>query len=1123
MAGEKRRLDTPRRQDGDRAPKRVRVQLGEPPVPDPSRGRGRGRGRGQRSWAGPGQAPPYPSAAPGRGWAPRGRGPADGGRMYGGRGRRGPRETAEDRFRRLGVEEKTEVFRIRSRLDLGGAGEGREAAAMAAMAELAEVFKDWRKCDDFKLVMSTDEERMLGGSFLPRRDVIELWRQKTRMDVVFDRGRSSYYYRARDETFPQDRKGGKRNWNRAGDKLQEVHEAVEIYALLPCNEFGARTRATKTQFLDVCGGPGAFTQVLLREAPEPTFGFGITLKWEGMKKDDQWYETLFDHPAFQPLFGADGTGDVLRADNVESFRKAVGEATCDIVVADGGFEIGRDAEGQHMENIQELLSCPVILGEVLIMLSAIKEGGNFVCKLFDTLSPLTVSLLYLSTGLFRETLIVKPFRSRIVNSERYLVSKGFLGRSNPLFAPTRDMLAAVHAAMEPHKLAMSPGSVVPLRWMLEDAEFTATVNEMNAQLAGKQTQGLVHVMDLTFQLLSADRVDLGPETDAVEAKDGVLPEYSAAAQRMMKLMHHAEGEALGRDAKREVPHIGEMVGRGQTHRGGIGLYSGAGAGAAAARPGLGARPKPEPGAADVYGDGGLPRAGLGFPKADPEADDAHAVGAAPAPLRPDVAALYGPDEDEAGGAGAAAAPPDPFLEKYRIQKVLGEGTYSKILQARSLEDGSVVALKMVSLDQPGGFPITGLRELRVLQELNHPNVMRAREVHASTGHALAAAPEEDGDAGGGGHKETFTGRDVLYQVLDFMDSDLEGWIRRMQPTLPEVKCIVGQTLAGLAYLHSVGWMHRDIKPANVLMDRHGRVCHADFGLARFVGRDPNVLRWMTPGLFSMWFRPPEILLGAPKYGYAADVWAVGCILGFALRGTVAEPKHLFRGEDERDQLSKILDLTGELSLEDWPGVKSLRGAQMIESRIQEAGIPEYAKLRAALPADTDDAGFDLLRQLLQLNPGKRITAAAALSHPWFQSEPLPCASGELRQLAAGMGLEMAAREGAQQVDLTRGRGPKKAFKTAFSAQHYKKQYTGADRLSHLKLKKADVAAEEDGNDADGDAAPAAGDGNDAVPAPDGEVAVKREPEHEDGDGDAAAEEKPPAEASPAPAEEKPAV
>lgn len=120
-------------------------------------------------------------------------------------------------------------------------------------------------------------------------------------------------------------------------------------------------------------------------------GYGITLSWEGMSKEDKWYLPLWEAAEFMPLDGADQTGNVYYPENVQHFRRTIeaqekGQGRIDIAVSDGGFEIGKDAQGAHLENIQELLSVRCILAEHLIALLTLKAGGNFVCKLFDTFS-----------------------------------------------------------------------------------------------------------------------------------------------------------------------------------------------------------------------------------------------------------------------------------------------------------------------------------------------------------------------------------------------------------------------------------------------------------------------------------------------------------------------------------------------------------------------------------------------------------------------------------------------------------------------------------------------------------------------------------------------------------------
>ena len=169
-----------------------------------------------------------------------------------------------------------------------------------------------------------------------------------------------------------------------------------------------------------------------------------------------------------------------------------GAGKVNIVVSDGGFEIGKDAQGAHLENIQELLSIRCILAECFIALSVLHPGGNFVCKLFDTFSDATVSILFVFCHLFDRVAIVKPYRSRIVNSERYLVAKGLKSRDSAAFQRALALFEHVHAI---NSDADVYETLVPVEEMLRDAAFCASIREMNDQLVDKQIEGLKLVMD----------------------------------------------------------------------------------------------------------------------------------------------------------------------------------------------------------------------------------------------------------------------------------------------------------------------------------------------------------------------------------------------------------------------------------------------------------------------------------------------------------------------------------------------------------------------------------------------------------------------------------------------------
>jgi 23S rRNA U2552 (ribose-2'-O)-methylase RlmE/FtsJ len=136
-------------------------------------------------------------------------------------------------------------------------------------------------------------------------------------------------------------------------------------------------------------------------------------------KSDSWYKALENDSRFRIIYGPDGTGSVYNYKNLEAVIEESQTKAIDLVVSDGGFEIKKNEQGKHMENYQELFSSRIIMSEILVMMKTLKTGGHFVCKLFDTFSSITASMIYVVAIIFEETFIVKPLRSRIVNSERY--------------------------------------------------------------------------------------------------------------------------------------------------------------------------------------------------------------------------------------------------------------------------------------------------------------------------------------------------------------------------------------------------------------------------------------------------------------------------------------------------------------------------------------------------------------------------------------------------------------------------------------------------------------------------------------------------------------------------------
>lgn len=178
------------------------------------------------------------------------------------------------------------------------------------------------------------------------------------------------------------------------------------------------------------------------------------------------------------------------------------------------------------------------------------------------------------------------------------------------------------------------------------------------------------------------------------------------------------------------------------------------------------------------------------------------------------------------------------------------------------------------------------------------------------------------------------------------------------------------------------FLNRDLKTSNILLNNRGELKICDFGLSRQYG---SPLKPYTQLVVTLWYRAPELLLGATEYSTAIDMWSMGCIMAELLT-----KKPLFDGKRDIDQLSKIFKMLGTPNEDIWPGYSKLPGAK--------AKFPKqpYNKLREKFPAVSftggltlSEAGFDLLNRMLTYDPETRISAEAALKHEWFREAPLP--------------------------------------------------------------------------------------------------------------------------------------
>jgi cyclin-dependent kinase 3 len=285
-------------------------------------------------------------------------------------------------------------------------------------------------------------------------------------------------------------------------------------------------------------------------------------------------------------------------------------------------------------------------------------------------------------------------------------------------------------------------------------------------------------------------------------------------------------------------------------------------------------------------------------------------------------------------------------ERYELQEVLGEGTYGIVYRAIDRETGQTVALKKMRLDRTEeGIPQTALREVSILQEIHHTNVVNLLNVQCSSTR--------------------------LYLIFEYLEQDLKRALDRQGPwTGMPLKRMVFQLLEGLHFCHCHRIIHRDLKPANILLTADGDLKIADFGLARAV---QVPMHTYTHEVVTLWYRAPEVLLGEKHYSPAVDMWSVGCIMAELARGRV-----LFRGDTEIGQLFEMFQVLGTPNEANglWPGVSRLPDFQN--------AFPRWAPqdMKALIPT-MDAQGLDLIARMLRYDPAERISAADALSHPWF--------------------------------------------------------------------------------------------------------------------------------------------
>jgi len=308
------------------------------------------------------------------------------------------------------------------------------------------------------------------------------------------------------------------------------------------------------------------------------------------------------------------------------------------------------------------------------------------------------------------------------------------------------------------------------------------------------------------------------------------------------------------------------------------------------------------------------------------------------------------------------------VEVYEKVEQVGEGTYGQVYKARNKETGEIVALKRVRMDnEKEGFPVTAIREIKILKVLNHKNIVQLKEIVTSKA------------------SEYNHGKGSIYMVMEFSDHDLTGLTDAgTRFTTPQIKCYMKQLLEGLAYCHKNRVLHRDIKGSNLLINNEGQLKLADFGLARPFD---DTGRQLTNRVITLWYRPPELLLGSQNYGPAVDMWSVGCIFAELLTR-----KPILPGRNEFEQIDLIFKTFGTPTEQTWPGLTKLHYYQMVVAQCGSKPYPDRFSEKFGM---LDKRAQELLKSLLAMDPSKRTTAKAALDHDYFWEAPFPSKPEEL--------------------------------------------------------------------------------------------------------------------------------
>ncbi|GMP76930.1 hypothetical protein CsSME_00033394 [Camellia sinensis var. sinensis] len=295
--------------------------------------------------------------------------------------------------------------------------------------------------------------------------------------------------------------------------------------------------------------------------------------------------------------------------------------------------------------------------------------------------------------------------------------------------------------------------------------------------------------------------------------------------------------------------------------------------------------------------------------------------------------------------------------RYRIEEVIGKGSYGVVCSAYDSHLGEKVAIKKINdIFEHVSDATRILREIKLLRLLRHPDIVEIKHI------LLPPSRREFKD---------------IYVVFELMESDLHQVIKANDDLTPEhYQFFLYQLLRGLKYIHTANVFHRDLKPKNILANADCKLKICDFGLARVAFNDtPTAIFW-TDYVATRWYRAPE-LCGSffSKYTPAIDIWSIGCIFAELLTG-----KPLFPGKNVVHQLDLMTDLLGIPSPESIARIRNEKARRYLSSMRRKRPIPFCQKFPNA-----DPRALCLLEKMLAFDPKDRPSAEEALADPYFKN------------------------------------------------------------------------------------------------------------------------------------------